>query len=67
MHYEVVDEYCGNHVVITFNGERDSVAQKFRNAGYSSIRTYVGNTRGFTQACNGTVVRSDGYIERLRS
>lgn len=66
VHYELVDEYCGNHVVITFNGERDSVAQKFRDAGYSTVRTYVGNTRGFTQ-CNGAVVRSDGYIDRLRS
>lgn len=67
VHYEVVDEFCGTHSVVSFNSARDRLGQKFRAAGYLTTRTWVGNTLGFQQPCAGPVVRSDGYIDRVRS
>lgn len=64
---EVVDEFCGTHSVVSFNSARDRLGQRFRGAGYLTTRTWVGNTLGFQQPCAGPVVRSDGYVDRVRT
>lgn len=63
MHYDHLI-YCGD-VAASFNSARNQARDKFNTAGgFVVTRTWVGNTRGFTQ-CDGRVTASDGYIYRV--